>query len=105
MDKVFLVSATLFLIINTISGLYMRTKVIPIWFKDMPASFARIRTKAPRGWVPLQILFTVSFIGALILTWKNGLVRFYVLVTLLTYILIGVSTGVYFVKRFSLFPN
>jgi hypothetical protein len=105
MDRMFLIAATIFLIINTISGLYMRVKVIPAWFANMPVSFATIRTKAPKGWVPLQILFTLSFIGALVLTWNNSIVRSYVLITLATYVLIGVSTGVYFVKEILAFSK
>lgn len=105
MDSIFLLSATALLFINTAWGLYMRTRVIPTWFSDMPKSFGRIRTEAPKGWVPLQALFVIAFIGSLILNWGNGTIRTYLLLTLACYVIIGVSTGVYFVKEILAFSK
>jgi len=105
MEKLFLIAATVFLFANTAWGLYMRTRVIPTWFSNMPESFSRIRTEAPKGWVPLQALFAISFIGALILNWNNATVRLLMLLTLACYIAIGVSTGVYFVKEILAFSK
>ena len=105
MNSFLLIAAALLLAVNTVFGLYMRTRVIPAWFADMPRSFARIRTKAPKGWVPLQALFTLAFIAALILNWGNETVRLYMLLTLVCYVLIVVSTGVYFVKEILAFSK
>lgn len=105
MNSFLLVAAAVLLAANTIFGLYMRTKVIPTWFADMPRSFARIRTKAPAGWVPLQALFALAFIGAIIVNWDNETVRLYMLLTLGCYVLIVVSTGVYFVKEILAFSK
>jgi len=105
MNSFLLIAAAFLLAVNTISGLYMRTRVIPTWFADMPHSFARIRTKAPRGWVPLQGLFALAFIGALILNWDNDVIRSYMLLVLGCYIVIVVSTGVYFVREILAFSK
>lgn len=105
MDRVLLIVATISLTLNTLWGLYMRMRVIPTWFTDPPASFTRIRTKAPPGWIPLQALFAVSFIGALVLNWNSGTIRLYMLLTLLCYAVIGVSTGTYFIKEILAFSK
>jgi hypothetical protein len=83
----------------------MRTRVIPTWFADMPHSFTRIRTEAPKGWIPLQAFFAVAFLGAIIFNWNTPLVRLYLLLTLACYLIIGVSTGVYFVKEILAFKK
>jgi hypothetical protein len=105
MNSVFLIAAALLLLLNTLWGLYMRTRVIPTWFADMPRSFARIRTEAPKGWIPLQAFFAMAFIGALISNWDNAMIRLLLLLVLVCYIVIVVSTGVYFVKEILAFKK
>jgi hypothetical protein len=102
MGTVALVAATAFLGIIFVSGVRERVVNIPKWFENPPASFELIRQQASgaqKFWIPIQVLFLVALITALVSNWRNPTIRTYLLLTISCYVLGAGVTGAYFVKE------
>ena len=81
---------------------------MPKWFSDPPASFKLIKERAPKAqrfWIPLQGLFLITFIIAFILNWGVVGIRNYMLVPLGVYIIIIISTALYFAREIIFFTK
>ena len=108
MNTAFLIIAMIFMAVIFIAGLYERFVNMPEWFSNPPASFALIREHTPKAkkiHIPLQILFLISFIIALILNWDAATVRTYMLFSIGFFILIVISTIIYFAKEIIYFSS
>lgn len=108
MNIIWLGAATWFAVIIFIAGSYERIYRIPTWFENPPQSFALIRPQtktSTRFWIPVQILFILSFIGALITNWSDEAIRFYLIVAVICFVAVVALTGAYFVKEILTFSN
>ena len=97
-----LVAATALLGIIFVAGVRERIINIPKWFSDPPASFELIRRQAApaqRFWIPIQVLFLLTIIAALVANWRNPAIRTYLVLTIACYALIAGLTGAYFVQE------
>lgn len=103
-----LIIAEILLAIIFIAGIYERVVNIPKWFSNPPYSFAYIREHAPKAqkfWIPLQILFFISFILAIVLNWGTPSTRNYMLLSAASYVLVIITTAAYFVKEIMAFSK
>ncbi len=108
MSNIILDMTTIFMGIIFLAGLYERLVNMPKWFSDPPASFSFIRehtSKAQKIHLPLQILFLLSFIIALVLNWAVVLIRTYMLLSIGSFLLIIISTVTYFAKEIIYFSK
>ena len=108
MNNLFLITATLLMGIIFLAGLYERFVNMPKWFSNPPASFALIREHTPKArkiHIPLQILFLISFVIALIQNWEAGTIRTYMLLSIASFIIIIIITVKYFAKEIIVFTK
>jgi hypothetical protein len=108
MQNLFLILSTILLGIVFIASVYERAVNMPKWFADPPASFRLIKERAPKAqrfWIPLQGLFLISFIIAFILNWELTDVRNYMIVPLVVYVIIIISTAAYFAREIIFFTK
>ncbi|SJZ73295.1 hypothetical protein SAMN04488128_1011385 [Chitinophaga eiseniae] len=101
-------TATLTAAIVFLAGSWERIFRMPHWFADPPHSFSLIapQTKqSARFWIPLQLLFLLSFITALVTNWSQPQVRPYLLLALVSFLLVTIPTATYFVKEIIAFSK
>jgi hypothetical protein len=107
-DTVLVTSATFLLAVIFFAGIRERIVNIPKWFANPPASFDIIRQQAKgasRFWIPLQFLFLVALIGALITNWTQKGVRTLMLVGTALFLIAIVLTAAYFVREIMYFSK
>jgi hypothetical protein len=90
-------------------GLYESFVLIPLWSKSPPSSFAIIQpgTGVPlqRFWIPVHVAITPCIIVALVLTWGEPTVRHLLLVALVSYIVMRVWSGLFFIPEMLAFQQ
>jgi hypothetical protein len=80
------------------TGVYEALFVMPQWFADVPESLGLMRKRATIAfWIPLQILSIVSVIGGAIANWHNGALHPSLVTAVISYVLVWLSTFVFFV--------
>src|SRR5262249_34303702 len=104
-----LVPSTLVLIVanfllSTVTGigLYQHCVVIPAWFREPPASFARINQSGKaevRFWAPLQALPLLALVVSLLLHWHEPARRVLLVAACACYLVVAAVTAVYFAPR------
>jgi hypothetical protein len=84
-------------------GLYEHIVVMPIWRASPPSSFSIIQpgTGVPlqRFWIPVHAAITAFILLTLILTWSNVPVRRLLLIGLVSYIVMRVWSGLFFIPE------
>lgn len=108
MNIISLWAAIVFAVVIFIAGSYERIYRIPKWFQNPPQSFGLIAPQTKRSsrfWIPVQLLFTISFIVTLITNWKLPEVRPYLILSLVCFLTVGASSGVFFVKEILIFSK
>ncbi len=108
MNSTFLIMTTILMGIIFLAGLYERLVNMPKWFSNPPASFKFIREHTPKAQkihIPLQVLFLLTFIIALILNWAVVPIRTYMLLSIGSFVLIIISTVAYFAKEIIFFSK
>ena len=106
MSYIFLLLAAIFMGLIFLAGLYERLFNMPKWFSNPPASFSYIRehtSAAKKIHIPLQIMFLITFIIALILNWGNVSVRTLMLYSIGCFVLIIITTAAYFAREIIVF--
>ncbi|MGN7821051.1 hypothetical protein ACTJJB_13045 [Chitinophaga sp. 22536] len=101
-------TATIAAAVVFLAGSWERIFRMPRWFADPPRSFALItpQTKhSARFWIPVQLLFLVSFITALATNWLRPAVRPYLLTALVCFLAVTIPTATYFVKEILAFSK
>ena len=90
-------------------GLYESFVLIPLWSKSPPSSFAIIQpgTGVPlqRFWIPVHVAITLFIILALVMTWGEPTVRRLLLVALVSYIVMRVWSGLFFIPEMLAFQK
>src|SRR5688572_21517571 len=90
-------------------GLYERLVLIPLWSVSPPSSFAVIQpgTGVPlqNFWIPVHIAITVCVLLALFLNWKEPKVRRMLLIGFVSYIVMRVWSGLYFIPEMLAFQK
>ena len=89
-------------------GGYERFYRIPKWFENPPQSFGLIAPQTKNStvfWIPVQVLFIVALIIAIITNWKYADVRIYLLLALACFLAVAGLTGAYFVKEILTFSK
>ena len=83
--------------------------LIPLWSKSPPSSFAIIQpgTGVPlqRFWIPVHVAITLFIILALVMTWGEPAVRRLLLVALVSYIVMRVWSGLFFIPEMLAFQK
>lgn len=100
--------ATIMLAIIAIYGTYEYYYNMPKWFSDPPVSFEVIRKQtksAQKIWIPLQLLFLISFVTALVSNWQVSTIRTYLIFAGIAYLIIIISTGAYFAREIIAFTK
>lgn len=108
MSIISLWAANVLAVVIFIAGSYERIYRIPKWFENPPQSFGRIalQTKtSSRFWIPVQVLFIVSFIATLVTNWQRAVVHVYLIVALVCFLGVAISSGAYFVKEILVFSK
>ena len=91
-----------------IVGGYERIYRIPKWFENPPHSFGLIAIQTKKStvfWIPVQVLFIVALITAIITNWQFENVRIYLLAALGCFVAVAALTGAYFVKEILTFSK
>jgi len=90
-------------------GFYESLVLIPLWSKSPPSSFAIIQpgTGVPlqRFWIPVHVAITLFIILALVMTWGEPTVRRLLLVALVSYIVMRVWSGLFFIPEMLAFQK
>lgn len=90
-------------------GLYEHIVLTPLWSKAPPASFVIIQptTGVPlqRFWIPVHAAITLFIILALVMTWRDMTVRRLLLVALVSYIVMRVWSGLFFIPEMLAFQK
>jgi len=90
-------------------GFYESFVLIPLWSKSPPSSFAIIQpgTGVPlqRFWIPVHVAITLFIILALVMTWGEPTVRRLLLVALISYIVMRVWSGLFFIPEMLAFQK
>lgn len=97
-----LVAVTIMLLIIIARGTFEYFLNMPKWFAAPPASFKVIREQAKgsaKFWIPVQILFLISYFAALISNWNTHAVKTYIIYAGLSYLIVIISTASYFVNE------
>jgi hypothetical protein len=108
MNIISLETATGCAVLIFIGGGYERICRMPKWFENPPQSFGLIAPqtkKATLFWIPVQLLFIVSLMIAIITNWELSDVRLYLILALGCFVAIAALTGVYFVKEILTFSK
>ena len=84
-------------------GFFESFVLIPLWSKSPPSSFVIIQpgTGVPlqRFWIPVHVAITLCIIVALVMTWGEPTVRRLLLVALVSYIVMHVRSGLFFIPE------
>ena len=90
-------------------GLYEHIVLMPIWSASPPSSFRIIQrgTGVPlqRFWIPVHTAITSSIFLTLFLTWKEIPVRRLVLISLTSYFVMRVWSGLFFIPEMLAFQK
>jgi hypothetical protein len=90
-------------------GFFESFVLIPLWSKSPPASFALIQpeTGVPlqRFWIPVHAAITVFMLVALVMTWREPTVCRLLLVALVSYIVMRVWSGLFFIPEMLAFQK
>jgi hypothetical protein len=90
-------------------GFFESFVLIPLWSTSPPASFAVIQpgTGVPlqRFWIPVHVAITVCMLLALVMTWGEPTVRRLLLVALVSYIVMRVWSGLFFIPEMLAFQQ
>ncbi|MGH7429774.1 MAG: hypothetical protein ACREJ4_15670 [Candidatus Methylomirabilaceae bacterium] len=90
-------------------GLYEHIVLTPLWSKSTPSSFSIIQptTGVPlqRFWIPVHAAITLFIILALVMTWRDMIVRRLLLVALVSYIVMRVWSGLFFIPEMLAFQK
>jgi hypothetical protein len=108
MNIISLETATGCAVLIFIVGGYERMYRMPKWFENPPQSFGLITHQTKKStvfWIPVQLLFIVALIIAIITNWKYADVRIYLMLALGCFVAVAVLTGVYFVKEILTFSK
>ena len=84
-------------------GLYEHLIITKQWSSAPPASFSIIQpeTGVPlqRFWIPVHIAITIFVLLALVLTWGDSRVRLFLIAGFVSYIVMRVWSGFYFIPE------
>jgi hypothetical protein len=81
-------------------GVYEGLFVMPRWFADPPRSLALIRNRATvKFWIPLQLLTAAGVVWAATANWHVRDARGLLVAAIVGYLLVWLSTAVYFVPN------
>lgn len=100
--KVMLIASGFLLSCMVGAGIYQHAVVIPTWFENPPASFAKINQYGRselRFWIPLQTATLICILTALVLVWRRPMARNLILAALGCYVVVAVTTALYFVPN------
>src|SRR5467141_187571 len=90
-------------------GFFESFVLIPLWSKSPPSSFAVIQPETgiplQRFWIPVHAAITVCMLAALVLTWGEPTVRRLLLVALVSYIVMRVWSGLFFIPEMLAFQK
>jgi hypothetical protein len=90
-------------------GLYEHIVLTPLWSNSPPSSFCIIQptTGVPlqRFWIPVHTAITLFIILALVMTWSDMTVRRLLLVVLVSYIVMRVWSGLFFIPEMLAFQK
>lgn len=90
-------------------GLYEHTVLTPLWKSSPPSSFSIIQpnTGVPleRFWIPVHGAITVFLLLSIFLTWGDRRVRLLLLVGLVSYIVMRVWSGLFFIPEMLAFQQ
>jgi len=90
-------------------GLYESFVLIPLWSKSPPSSFSIIQpgTGVPlqRLWIPVHVAITLCILLALVITRGEPTVRRLLLVALVSYIVMRVWSGLFFIPEMLAFQK
>jgi hypothetical protein len=90
-------------------GFFESFVLIPLWSKSPPASFALIQPKTgvplQRFWIPVHAAITAFMLVALVLTWSEPTVRRLLLLALVSYIVMRVWSGLFFIPEMLAFQK
>lgn len=90
-------------------GFYESIVLIPLWSKSPPSSFSIIQpgTGVPlqRFWIPVHAAITLFIILALVMTWREPTVRRLLLVALVSYLVMRVWSGLFFIPEMLAFQK
>ncbi|MBN1206037.1 MAG: hypothetical protein JXB05_14055 [Myxococcaceae bacterium] len=90
-------------------GLYEHFVVNPIWSASPPASFTLIQpdTGVPlqRFWIPVHGFITLLGIAALVSTWRDRMVRRWLLVGVASYLVMRAWSFLYFIPEMLAFQK
>jgi hypothetical protein len=90
-------------------GFYESIVLTPLWSKSPPSSFSIIQpgtgVSLQRFWIPVHVAITLCIILALVLTWGEPTVRHLLLVALVSYIVMRVWSGLFFIPEMLAFQQ
>ncbi len=90
-------------------GLYEHLVLTPLWSKSPPSSFSIIQpmTGVPlqRFWIPVHAAITVFILLSLVMTWRDMTVRRLLLVALVSYLVMRVWSGLFFIPEMLAFQQ
>jgi hypothetical protein len=90
-------------------GLYEHIILTSIWSRSPPASFTVIQpgTGVPlqRFWIPVHAAITVFIVASLLLTWSDGRSRRLLLIATVSYVVMRVWSGLFFIPEMLAFQK
>jgi hypothetical protein len=90
-------------------GFYESAVLTPMWSKSPPSSFSIIQpgTGVPlqRFWIPVHAAITFFIILALVMTWRDRTVRRLLLVALVSYSVMRLWSGLFFIPEMLAFQK
>jgi hypothetical protein len=90
-------------------GLYEHIVVTPLWSASPPSSFSIIQpgTGVPlqRFWIPVHAAITIFILLTLFLTWNDNTVRRLLLIGLVSYVIMRVWSGLFFIREMLAFQK
>jgi hypothetical protein len=90
-------------------GMFESVVLAPLWSSSPPASFSIIQpgTGVPlqRFWIPVHTATTVVMLLSLVLTWRETAVRRLLLIALMSYIVMRVWSGIFFIPEMLAFQE
>ena len=80
------------------TGVYEALFVMPKWFAAVPKSLVLMRNRdSVKYWIPIQVISIIALIGASLTNWSDTTIHEPLLVGVTSYILVWISTAVFFV--------
>jgi hypothetical protein len=90
-------------------GVFESVVLAPLWSSAPPRSFAIIQpgTGVPlqRFWIPVHTAITLCLVGSLVTTWRDRPVRRLLLVALVSYGVMRIWSGLYFIPEMLAFQK